>query len=554
MRAIARLRVCVEGGTLSPQGGDTLRVEGADAVTLLVAAATDYLPKPPAFRGNPYEKVTADQLAAAAGKSYEALKAAHLAAHQELFRRVRLTLGQSNVETTKLPTDERLQEFAANPHDPALIELAFQYGRYLLISSSRPGDQPANLQGIWTDDRVKTAWDGDYHLDLNLQMNYWAAEACNLPECVLPVVDLVEWMVPFARKTARECYGARGWIAHAVTNPFGYTWQAGTDNRWGQLPGCGAWVMQTLWEHYAFGGDKDYLRRVWPLFKEAGEFWLDWLVPDPATGLLVSGPASSPENRFVAPDGSAHGLCMGPTFDQECVWELFTEILDAAQALGIDDEYVARIREARGKLLGPRIGQDGRLLEWPKEYPEADPRHRHRSHLVALHPGRQITVEGTPRLAEAAGRSLDARGLGGPSWSKVWDACFFARLGQGEPALARLSSALEHQAFANLLTKGGKAFQIDANFGLTAAVAEMLLQSHPDSDNLNAEPLIRLLPALPTEWAEGRVTGLRARGGFTVDIQWKEGKVTNYRIASAESRSVRVRINGDTKIVRSGNL
>ena len=537
LRCIARVKAITEGGTVATQD-DRLRVEGADAVTLLIAGGTDYLPRPPTFCGNPHEKITAEQINAAAGKSYAALRSAHLAAHRALFRRVDVDLGATTDDRAQLPTDRRLAQFKKDADDPGLVVLLFQYGRYLLMSSSRPGSQPANLQGIWIEG-IDPSWNGDYHLDLNIQMNYWPAEVCNLSECALPVADLVQWMVPSGRETARLCHGAKGWTAHATTNPFGFTWPR-PDNKWGYLPGDGAWVMQTVWEHYAFTLDEKYLRRVWPLFREAGEFWLSWLVPDPKTGKLVSGPSSSPENLFIAPDGSRRGVSMGPAYDQQCVWELFTEILEAAKVLGIEDDYVKRIRKARANLLGPQVGRDGRLLEWAREYKEADPRHRHRAHLVALYPGRQITPQETPEFAQAAARSLDARGSSGVAWVSAWGVGLNARLRRGNKALDDVNRLLRTRMSSNLLGRGGRHFQIDSNFGVTAGIAEMLLQSHSEE--------IELAPALPKAWKDGSFKGLCARGGFVLDLTWKDGKPIEATLFSKAGTLCRIRSDREIEV------
>jgi alpha-L-fucosidase 2 len=532
MKYMAQVKAMTEGGSVSSAGGK-LQVKGADSVTLLIACGTDYQPRPRDFRKSSFENTVVEQLDAAAGKSYDELRSKHIAAHQELFQRVKLQIGRPDAKKSSLPTDVRLKLYKSD--DPGLITQVFDYGRYLLISSSRPGSMPANLQGLWIGS-THPSWSGDYHFDLNVQMIYWPAEVCNLSECSLPLVDLMNIVAEYGRQTARLVYGAEGWVVHTMTNPFGYTWSR-PDNRWGCLPGSGAWAMQPLWEHYAFTLDEAYLRRVWPIFKGAGEFWLSWLVADPKSGKLVSGPSSSPESQFFAADGSKRGLSMGPAYDQQCVWELFTEIIEAAKVLGIEDSYTKKIAAAREQLQGPAIGKDGRIMEWPREYKEVDRSHRHRSHLVGLYPGRQISTD-TPETFQAAAKSLDARGNKAIGWVPPWDTGLNARLHRGDKALQNIGQSMSRGLLTNLLGKGGREFQMDANCGLTAGVAEMLLQSHLGR--------IELLPALPEAWSEGSVSGLCARGGFVVDMEWKIGKLISGSILSRHGGNCTISYAGKT--------
>ncbi|NMO94959.1 glycoside hydrolase family 95 protein [Paenibacillus lemnae] len=550
-----RLAVVHEGGTITVDA-DGLHIQGADSATLYFSAATSFDPATGTSSADRKpDEITLQTVQAVIGKAYPDVRSQHLEDHKALFGRVTLKLGESKAPAN-LPTDRRIVEYGSS--DPGLVELLFHFGRYLMIASSREGTQPANLQGIWNEE-TRAPWSSNYTLNINAPMNYWAAESCNMAEMHEPMLHFIERLAENGKDTAETNYGARGWTAHHNSDLWAQTSPVGDyghgDPVWALWPMGGIWLSQHLWEHYAFSQDEDFLRnRAYPVLKGAALFCLDWLIPN-EDGYLITSPSTSPEIKFRF-NGEKCALSAATTMDLSLIAELLDICIQSSEILAADESFREELKEARSRMLPMQIGSQGQLQEWSKDFEFEDVHHRHVSHLVGVYPGRLLTESSNPELFKAAQTSLELRGDGGTGWSLGWKIGLWARFKDGSRAERLISNLLtlvkgddpiNHErggVYANLFD-AHPPFQIDGNFAATAGIAEMLLQSHQE--------YLELLPALPDSWKDGEVTGLRARGGYEVDIRWSQGVLTEAVLTSSITQSCRIRSEGKVTISEDGH-
>jgi alpha-L-fucosidase 2 len=536
VRFLALARAVVQGGSTSSSGG-TLQVSGADAVTLLISIGTSYVD----YRtvNGDYQGIAWGRMNTATAASYDSLRSRHVADYRALFDRTVIDLGRT--AAADQTTDVRITQHGSG-NDPQFSALLFQYGRYLLISSSRPGTQPANLQGIWNDS-MTPSWESKYTLNANLPMNYWPADTTNLSECFEPVFDMIDDLTETGARTADLQYGAGGWVAHHNTDG----WRGSSvvdDARWGMWPTGGAWLATMIWDHYRFTGDRAFLEEHYPAMKGAAQFFLETLVEEPSLGWLVTNPSNSPE-LLHHNDAT---VCAGPTMDNQILRDLFNGCAAASEVLGVDADFRGQVRAARDRLAPMRVGSRGNIMEYLYDWIETDPQHRHISHLYGLHPSNQITRRGTPQLFTAARRTLELRGDAGTGWSLAWKINYWARMEEGARAHDLIRQLVTPERLAPNMFDLHPPFQIDGNFGATSGIAEMLLQSHTNE--------LHLLPALPPAWPTGSVSGLRGRGGFTVGAAWSAGAIDDLTVRADRDGPVRIRsrmFTGDYELVDESN-
>ncbi len=548
MRYEARIKALPEGGTMKTEDVNLI-IENANSVTLFFAAATNFVN---------YKDVSADQhqrvnnyLNAIENKNYNSIFTAAVTDHKKYFNRVSLQL--SNTKNSFLPTPERIKKIQSEP-DPSMAALSYQFGRYLMIGSSRPGTEPANLQGIWNDN-MNPSWDSKYTTNINTEMNYWPVESGNLSECAEPLVRMISELTDQGTQVAREHYGARGWVFHQNTD----IWRVAAPMdgpTWGTFTVGGAWLCTHIWEHYQYTMDKDFLKETFPLIQGSVQFFIDFLVPHPNGKWLVTNPSTSPENF---PDGGGNKpyfdevtagfregttICAGSSIDMQILYDLFGYYIEAAKVLGKEDTFFQQVKIAREKLVPPQIGRDGSLQEWADDWKSLEKNHRHFSHMYGLYPGKVLYEKRTPALIESYKKVLEERGDASTGFSRAWKMALWARLGDGNRSNKIYKGYLKEQCCSSLFALCFKSLQVDGSFGVTAAVTEMLMQSH--------DGFIKLLPALPDEWSEGSFKGLCARGGFELDFAWQNKKVTKLNILSKAGEVCRIEFKPGMKISSNG--